>query len=235
MKVNEDITKLYNISWKNAIENQHEDFGDLYLTIQFLQEIDPISIEDNMLEIGCAVGKLVNFLYEKGYRNIQGIDIAASAIEYGKSLYPHLNLQQGQAYPLNFPNETIDTCLSFDVVEHIEDIGAHFKEVHRILKKKGKYIFQTPNLFSNSVFETINSRGFQWRKYHPSLQTIWSLKRNLKKAGFERFEFHKISPVSEHKTKQLPGFLKQIFKCIPWKNLPMFMQIGFYTVAYKSE
>jgi ubiquinone/menaquinone biosynthesis C-methylase UbiE len=48
-------------------------------------------------------------------------------------------------YP--FPDECFDACISNYVIEHISDVRGHLKEVHRVLKPGGLYIFRTPNRF----------------------------------------------------------------------------------------
>ena len=50
----------------------------------------------------------------------------------------------GDRYP--FPDGSFEACVSNYVIEHIADPAAHLKEVWRVLKNNGVYIFRTPNL-----------------------------------------------------------------------------------------
>ena len=49
------------------------------------------------------------------------------------------------AYP--FPANRFDACVSNYVIEHICDPQSHMKEVWRVLKNDGLYVFRTPNIF----------------------------------------------------------------------------------------
>ncbi|MCX6765909.1 MAG: class I SAM-dependent methyltransferase [Candidatus Moranbacteria bacterium] len=230
-----DYEKFYTEYWINAFQNGREDFGDLDLAVIFLDKTDLLKKEHFILEVGCGVGKLCNFLYNHGYRNIIGTDISHSAINYGKNKFPRLQLQQMDANSLKFNDNYFDACLSFDVLEHLPDIRKHLKEINRILKPGGHYLFQTPNILSNGIIETIRYKGFGWKKYHPSLQFSWSLKNKLVKEGFDEIKFIKIIPLSDYKLKILPGFIKYIVKFIPWSRIPIFLQTGFYVIASKNK
>jgi SAM-dependent methyltransferase len=49
----------------------------------------------------------------------------------------------GEAYP--FPDAEFSLCVSNYVVEHIRDGIAHLKEVARVLRPNGRYVFRTVN------------------------------------------------------------------------------------------
>ena len=90
-----------------------------------------------------------------------------------------------------------DIVLSFDILEHIPDVNAHFSEVRRVLKSGGFYLFQTPNKLTNVPFEIIKNRSLTKHKaHHCSLQTFWSVKRLLVAHGFE-YRFIKMPVMNE--------------------------------------
>jgi SAM-dependent methyltransferase len=43
--------------------------------------------------------------------------------------------------------ETFDACVSNYVIEHVPDPAAHLREVRRVLRPGGAYVFRTPNRF----------------------------------------------------------------------------------------
>lgn len=47
--------------------------------------------------------------------------------------------------PLPFEDESFDCVVSFQVIEHIKHDKAFVKEVHRVLRKGGRFIVSTPN------------------------------------------------------------------------------------------
>jgi 2-polyprenyl-3-methyl-5-hydroxy-6-metoxy-1,4-benzoquinol methylase len=227
--------KLYDQVWNHELERDGEDFSDLELAELFLKKTDLPEKQHSILEIGCGIGKLCDRLYSMGYRNITGIDISSSAIALGKTRFPQLGLYCMDATSLKFPDGCFHICISFDLVEHIPDVIPHFREVWRVLKPAGKYLFKTPNIITNSLFSTMIFRGFGWRPYHPSLQFSWSLKKKLINAGFVKIEFFKIPPlISDYdKIYKIPKFARWGVKHIPWKYLPLFLQAGFFVVACK--
>ncbi len=50
-----------------------------------------------------------------------------------------------ETYPLG--DNVFDACVSDYVIEHIADPASHLKEVRRVLKPGGVYVFRTPNRF----------------------------------------------------------------------------------------
>ncbi len=228
-----DHRKLYDESWNAALEGGCQDFGDLELSMRFLTQSKLGENSCSILEIGCGTGRLCNSLYDMGYTNIVGVDISLSALAFGQNSFPHINLCSTHANSLAFRDNCFDVCLSFDLVEHMPDVKAHFKEVWGILKPGGKYQFQTPNILSNSLIETLRHRGLGWKVYHPSLQYPWGLKKKLLGTGFTAVNFMKLPPLTDYKIQQVPGFLRWAFKHIPWQGLPLFLQTNFYVIACK--
>jgi len=59
------------------------------------------------------------------------------------------------------------------------------REVRRVLAPGGWYLLQTPNKWTNTVFETIRWRSFTaWREIHCALHTAAQLERRFKRHGF---------------------------------------------------
>ena len=80
---------------------------------------------------------------------------AASQELFGDLPYTVMNQSD-----LPFDDDCFDVVLSFDVFEHIPEPDQHLREVARVLKPNGCYLLQTPNKWTNSVFETIRWRSF---------------------------------------------------------------------------
>ena len=52
---------------------------------------------------------------------------------------------EGDAQQLPFEDASFSGCVSNYVLEHVEDAEAHFREVARVLRRGGAYLFRTPN------------------------------------------------------------------------------------------
>ena len=190
--------------------NKRVEYGDINASFDFFMEQN-FDKKIKILEIGCNVGSLSNKIYHTGYRNIVGVDIAKSAVEYGKNEYPEITdkfiVCEGNKLP--FRNNSFDVVLSFDVFEHIPNSNKHLLEVRRVLiKNKGYYLFQTPNKIINIPWEILQSKKlFEWRRYHCSLQTYSSLKSILILNGFCNIEIFKRDIITKYNKSKVQGKL----------------------------
>jgi ubiquinone/menaquinone biosynthesis C-methylase UbiE len=236
--MDEDLKKqqqLYDEGWSKELAAGKEQRGNLQTNLEFLTQTGLLTPNDKILEIGCGIGSVVNELSEQGY-NITGTDISSKAITYGLEKYPDIHLEVQPAEALPYENESFDTVLSFDLFEHIAKIDKHVSEVFRVLRNGGYYLFQTPNKYSNVVFETLYHKSFKWRRAHPSLHTPKQLKRRLSEHGFE-MQFVKMNPVNEFTISKLRkkfGPLSNIFKHINFCRLPLSLQTNLYVIARKT-
>lgn len=226
--------EFYDRGWRSELDAGKEQRGNLRTNLDFLTETNLIRTNDKILEIGCGIGSIVSDLSGKGY-DITGIDISSQAIEYGLKKYGDIKLHVQPAEHLQFEDRTFDVVLSFDLFEHIAQVDAHISEVNRVLKQNGFYLLQTPNKYSNVIFETIYHKSLKWRRAHPSLHTPGQLKRRFLKHGFE-IEFVKMNPVNEftlEKLKKKLGPISGIFRHINFCRLPFILQTNLYVIAKK--
>jgi SAM-dependent methyltransferase len=227
--------ELYDKGWSAELAAGKEQRGNLQTNLEFLEKVNLIKPEDEILEIGCGIGSIVNDLHHRGF-NIAGIDISNEAIAYGLEKFGDINLKVQPAENLPYNDNSFDVVLSFDLFEHIAQIEMHVNEVTRVLRKDGYYLFQTPNKYSNVIFETWYHKSFNWKITHPSLHTPGQLKRRLNKNGFD-VSFIKMNPINEftiNKIRKKFGFLSGIFERINFCRLPLCLQTNLYVVAQKK-
>ena len=85
-----------------------------------------------------------------------GIDIIAPNVEHFVTMDKtrseelgampaNVEFKEGVVPPLPFADESFDYVVSFQVIEHIKRDKELVREVHRVLKKGGKFIVSTPN------------------------------------------------------------------------------------------
>jgi ubiquinone/menaquinone biosynthesis C-methylase UbiE len=95
-----------------------------------------------ILEIGAGpTNRTSDFLATLG--ELHAVDIDAEVKNNRAAVTAHVI--KGERYP--FADETFDACVSNYVVEHIAMPTTHLREVWRVLKSGGAYLFRTPNLF----------------------------------------------------------------------------------------
>jgi 2-polyprenyl-3-methyl-5-hydroxy-6-metoxy-1,4-benzoquinol methylase len=223
----------YDQGWHGAIEQGRAHRGNLQTNVEFLDKTGLLKPTDKILEIGCGAGGIVAELTKRGH-DIVGTDLSHEIIAYGLKLHGNIRLEVQAAEELSYADGTFDVVLSFDLFEHIPQIDRHIEEVRRVLKPQGYYLFQTPNKYSNALFETLAHKSLKWRWAHPSLHTPHQLRKRMVKHGFE-MEFIKMNPVNEFtiaKVRRLGPF-GWIFKSINFPRLPLWLQTNLYVIARK--
>ncbi|MCH7557347.1 MAG: class I SAM-dependent methyltransferase [Planctomycetes bacterium] len=228
--------ELYDKGWRKELAAGKEQRGNLQTNLEFLAETNLLKPNDRILEIGCGIGSVVFELSGQGY-DITGTDISGEAIDYGLKKYGDIKLQVQPAEDLQFEDETFDIVLSFDLFEHIARVDRHISEVYRVLRKDGFYLLQTPNKYSNMIFETLYHKSLKWRRAHPSLHTPGQLRQRLSGHGFD-IQFVKMNPVNEFtlsKLRKKLGPISGIFKHINFRRLPLALQTNLYVIARKMQ
>lgn len=225
--------EFYDKGWRGELERGKEQRGNLQTNLEFLAREGLLEPGDKILEIGCGIGTVVAELARRGC-DVVGTDISRVAIEYGRRKYEGVRLEVQPAEELPYEDAAFDVVLSFDLFEHIARIDLHVEQVHRVLRPGGCYLFQTPNKFSNVVFETWAHKSLKWRRAHPSLHTPGQLRRRLRRHGFD-VEFVKMNPVNDYmraKLKKL-GFAGRLIEVINFTKLPLALQTNLYVIARK--
>ncbi|AQT69630.1 putative S-adenosylmethionine-dependent methyltransferase/MSMEI_2290 [Anaerohalosphaera lusitana] len=239
-KLEEDLQgqqRFYENTWEKGLAKGKKQRGDLQSNLSFLEKTGLLEKPCKILEIGCGIGSVVSRLSEQGH-DAEGVDISETAIRYGREEYPGVKLNVQAAEKLPFADGSFDLVLSFDLFEHISEIDLHIEQVKRVLRNGGYYLFETPNKYSNALFETISSRSLRWKRFHPSLHSPGQLKKRLEKHGFG-VSFVKISPVNDYNIikvrRVFGGAAAKLFSSIGFRRLPLFMQTNLYVAARKEE
>jgi ubiquinone/menaquinone biosynthesis C-methylase UbiE len=97
----------------------------------------------SVFDLGCYCGgRAIAWAERYGLKHVAGIDIHPAMAEAGNRFAASRGISAdfktgfGEAIP--FANETFDAVLTFDVLEHVRDLGRVLSECSRILKVGGK-------------------------------------------------------------------------------------------------
>ena len=102
-------------------------------------------VSGDILEIGCGEGRGVDLIAPLG-KSYVAVDKIGPVIQELQSKYPELKFIQMRLPPLEgLVDESYDTIVSFQVIEHIKKDKYYLEEIYRLLKPGGKAIISTPN------------------------------------------------------------------------------------------
>ena len=102
-------------------------------------------IKGKLLELGCGEGRGVEVLAPLADSYV-GIDKIKEIVEALSSKYPDYSFFDGSFPPFPFKEDSFDTIVTFQVIEHVKKDEEFIKEIHRVLKKGGKVLITTPNI-----------------------------------------------------------------------------------------
>ena len=103
-----------------------------------LVENGPIGADTRVLEVGCGTANYIAALCEATGCQASGIDPSAEMLAVARGRGLPIDLCQGRAEALPFPDGSFDLLFSVDVIHHISDRPAFFREAGRLLRPGGR-------------------------------------------------------------------------------------------------
>jgi 2-polyprenyl-3-methyl-5-hydroxy-6-metoxy-1,4-benzoquinol methylase len=109
----------------------------------------PLVRGKKVLDYGCGTGYGTSFISEY-CAQITGIDISLEAVNYAESHFSapnlsYLQIKPTEIAPLPFSDRFFEVVLSFQVIEHVQDISAYLREIDRVLAPGGRVVIATPD------------------------------------------------------------------------------------------
>lgn len=102
-------------------------------------------VRGNFLEVGCGEGRGINTLLPLVH-HYDAVDKLKDVLDDLKSQYPSVNFMSMNIPPLHgLKDNTYNSIVSFQVIEHIQNDVLFLTELHRILKPGGIALITTPN------------------------------------------------------------------------------------------
>jgi len=103
-----------------------------------------------VLDIGCGAAGKSLFYANCGAEKVYGLDILPQYKDESETLAKQLNLQDkfefvlGDAAKMDFPDNSFDTIIMNDAMEHVDEPEKVLEECARVLKKGGKLFVNFP-------------------------------------------------------------------------------------------
>jgi len=171
-------------AYKKWAKKYEENFNPLTFTINnkingFVSNIKG----KNVLDLGCGTGKH-SFLAAKKGAKVTGFDFSKDMLKQAKLKnkrlknkikFVHGNLTK----KLPFKSSSFDIVLCSLVLDHIKNIQPIFKEINRVLKKNGRFIFADlhPRLAQNTKYPLFkkDKTEFYTEKYYHSISELFRI------------------------------------------------------------
>ena len=134
---------MKNILQQKSTDEQHG------RTKYILEYVDKADVKDKkMLNIGCGFGWFEYHMSRRGCKHIYGTEINEKDLETAlKGEHDEkVSFGLGNAIDLPFEDETFDTVVAWDVIEHIPPNTEKkmLSEIERVLKNGGVFYLSTP-------------------------------------------------------------------------------------------
>lgn len=113
--------------------------------------------QPSFLDVGCATGKLIFSMQERGWK-VRGVEVCDSSARYGIEKRG-LDIHIGPLETAEIQGSSQDAVHCSHLIEHLTDPDAFVAEVVRILRPGGIFIIVTPDIsgFQSRLF------GADWR------------------------------------------------------------------------
>jgi len=128
-----------------------------------------------LVDVGCGSGLMMEIL--KKYGEPHGVDLTEEALKFCRQRGLK-NLYQADVTKLPFKKDQVDLVIALDLIEHVADDVAAFREFHRVVKPGGIIVISVPAFkFLWSYWDDILG--------HERRYTARSLATAITKAGFK--------------------------------------------------
>ena len=91
-----------------------------------------------VLDVGCGTGNYLLALQQATGCSCWGIEPSQQMLAQARERAPTARLQRGTAQRLDHPAGTFDLVFSVDVIHHVGDPSAYYRQAHRVLKEGGR-------------------------------------------------------------------------------------------------
>lgn len=160
--------------------------------------LDEMFNDKVVLDIGCGAGGKTIYYASKGVKKIVGVEILAKYKNEAESLAKKYGMEDkfefvcADASMTPFEDETFDTIIMNDAMEHVDEPEKVLEECYRILKKNGKLYLNFPPYNHPYGAHLSDAIGMPWVHVFFNERTLIGTYKELVKDlpdGKDRIEF----------------------------------------------
>jgi SAM-dependent methyltransferase len=137
---------------------------------------------DRILDIGCATGRLLSLLKQRGYHEVFGLDPSPGCAEAARRLFG-VEVFTGTIFDLP-SSGSYDFLILLGVVEHIRDLGPALAKVRDLLSTRGRAYIEVPDAVHPPARAEAPFQEFSTE--HINFFSVVSLTNLLAATGFQK-------------------------------------------------
>ncbi|MCA1782094.1 MAG: class I SAM-dependent methyltransferase [Intrasporangiaceae bacterium] len=135
-----------------------------------------------VLDAGCGEGYGLAMLADAGATRAVGVDLEVPVIDHVRATYtdgdPRIEAVRADLTSLPLPTGGVDAVVSFQVIEHLQDIPGYLAELVRVTRPGGQVWIATPNRLTFTPGSDVPVNPFHIREF-----TARELPTELEAAG----------------------------------------------------
>jgi len=140
-------------------------------------QIDPTA--SVALDVGCGGGLLTEEVAAMGF-SVTGIDPSARSLEIARAHAAtrqlEIDYRLGFGHDLPFEKESFDAVFCCDVLEHVSDWDAVIRDIARVLRSGGVFMYDTINrTFASKLRSIMIAQKWKWTRYAPPDTHVWEM------------------------------------------------------------
>jgi 2-polyprenyl-3-methyl-5-hydroxy-6-metoxy-1,4-benzoquinol methylase len=112
----------------------------------------------SVLDVGCARGANADVLRERGATGVAGIELNAEFAAAARERYDEV-VEGSVPEDVRWPDESFDTILAYDVLEHLVDPWVTMRRLATLLKPGGQLHVSVPNARSKKLWLPLLLKG----------------------------------------------------------------------------
>jgi len=110
--------------------------------------VAPFIVGKRVLDISCGTGYGTQFMAQQGAKEVVGVDVDESAINFASKFHAHSQakfIQSDAHYVQQLEDASFDVIVSFETIEHLPNPRKFLIELKRLLKPEGQLFLSCPN------------------------------------------------------------------------------------------
>ena len=138
---------------------EHNFALDIFL--EYSKKMPQLSMDAKILDLGTAKGQFLHQLYEAGFKNLYAHDVGDYLPKEARAFVKDFGVSDLNTDKLPWADNFFDAVTVWCVIPHLENPFHCGREIRRVLKPGGMFIFTTPYLASKpSISHFLKTKNF---------------------------------------------------------------------------